>query len=355
MAVLLNAGDGSFALAAFYSVGLTANYVTARDLNHDGVLDLIVAGGNGFAVLRGLGPGTFTAPLVLPQAFAHYWVGVADFNGDGNLDLGGDGSPGQFYAGNGDGTFAAPVSTATIPYGAVVGDFNADGKMDIVYLILFTGYRWENRFRLLSHEDWINPALYVEFENINGADKTLLEVVNHDGNPDLTRPNSDTHFEKKREIEAKLILGSYYKGWTIAENFIAEKNVRHEPYEFGYAIGVSRPLAMKARAERCNFCAENLQIGAEMYGGFIVGDGQLPHPGLKIIFETYYASRVQKTLTISPDYQFIANPAYNRDRGPVNVLSLRLHLSVDEPGSSCRSRDRRPYSLVRLACSSHAA
>lgn len=142
-----------------------------------------------------------------------------------------------------------------------------DGQATGAQSAVFTGYRWENRFRLLSNERWINPVLYVEFEAINGADKTLLEVVNHDGNDDLTEPNADARREKKREMEAKLILGSYWKGWTIAENFIAEKNVRHEPYEFGYAIGVSRPLATAARAERCNFCAENFQLGVEMYGG----------------------------------------------------------------------------------------
>ena len=60
--------------------------------------------------------------------------------------------------------------------------------------------------------------------------------------------------------------------------------------------------------------------------GFIIGDGQLPHPGLETIFETYYAWRVQKMVTVSPDYQFIANPAYNRDRGPVNVFSIRVHV-----------------------------
>jgi len=73
--------------------------------------------------------------------------------------------------------------------------------------------------------------------------------------------------QKKREIEAKLILSSYVKGWTIAENFIAEKNVRHEPYEFGYAVGVSRPLALAARPGECNLCPENFQLGVEAYGG----------------------------------------------------------------------------------------
>ena len=142
-----------------------------------------------------------------------------------------------------------------------------DGQVTSRESTLFTGYRWENRFRLLSHEHWINPVLYIEFENINGADKTLLEVVNHDGKEDLSGQNDETRSEKKREIEAKLILGSYYRGWTIAENFIAEKNVRHEPFEFGYAVGVSRPIALAAKPDRCNFCAENFQIGVEMYGG----------------------------------------------------------------------------------------
>src|SRR5262245_14785580 len=56
---------------------------------------------------------------------------------------------------------------------------------------LVTGYRWENRFKLLPKEHWINPVLYVEFENINGADKTLLEIVNHDGAEDLIAPNRE--------------------------------------------------------------------------------------------------------------------------------------------------------------------
>jgi len=132
---------------------------------------------------------------------------------------------------------------------------------------LFTGYRWENRFRLLPREHWINPVLYVEFENINGADKTMLEVVGHDGKDDLTTPNKEARIEKKREIETKLILSSHFRGWTIAENFIAEKNVRHEPYEFGYAVGISRPLALFARPDYCNLCRENFQAGIEVYGG----------------------------------------------------------------------------------------
>lgn len=142
-----------------------------------------------------------------------------------------------------------------------------DGQVTAADSTLFTGYRWENRFRILPREHWINPVLYVEFENINGADKSLLEIVDNDSKDDLTTPNDEARMEKKRELEVKLILGSHFKGWTIAENFIAEKNVRHAPYEFGYAVGISRPLAFAARPDPCNLCPENFQAGVEMYGG----------------------------------------------------------------------------------------
>jgi hypothetical protein len=130
---------------------------------------------------------------------------------------------------------------------------------------VFTGFRFENRFRPLLQEHWINPVLYAEFENINGANKSLLEVVGHDGIEDFLERNDRS--EKKREVELKLILGSNFKSWNISENFIAEKNIKNEPWEFGYAIGVSRPLSLAASANACRFCRENFALGAELYGG----------------------------------------------------------------------------------------
>jgi hypothetical protein len=130
---------------------------------------------------------------------------------------------------------------------------------------LFTGFRLENRFRPLLKEHWINPVLYVEFENINGADKALLEVVGHDGVADFLERNDRS--EKKREVELKLILGSNFKGWNFSENFIAEKNLKNEPWEFGYALAVSRPLSLAASPNPCRLCRENFSLGAELYGG----------------------------------------------------------------------------------------
>jgi hypothetical protein len=132
---------------------------------------------------------------------------------------------------------------------------------------VFTGYRWENRFRLLTREHWINPVLYFEFEDVNGADKTLKEVVGHDSENDLLESNSETRLEREREFEIKWILSSNLKGWNLAENLIAVKNITNEPWEFGYALGVSRPLALIASPRECTLCRENFQVGIELYGG----------------------------------------------------------------------------------------
>src|SRR4029077_17471880 len=58
--------------------------------------------------------------------------------------------------------------------------------------------------------------------------------------------------------------------------------------------------------------------------GILVGDGMLPHPGLEQIVEAYYQLPVSY-FKLTLDYQYIVNPAYNADRGPVSVGAARLH------------------------------
>jgi hypothetical protein len=146
-------------------------------------------------------------------------------------------------------------------------EFYLDGQTTANENTVFTGYRWENRFRLLPHRHWINPVLYVEFENLNDADKTLLEVVGHDVIADFRVPVSEARLVKNRELDTKLILDSHFKGWTIAENIIAEKNFSGGPWEFGYAVGINRPLSLKPGAAHCAFCRQSLVAGVEAYGG----------------------------------------------------------------------------------------
>jgi hypothetical protein len=132
---------------------------------------------------------------------------------------------------------------------------------------VFTGLRFENRIRPLKREHFINPVLYVEYEHKNGADKILKEVEGFDVESDFLTPNAEARREHINEMEFKLILSSTVKGWNLTQNTIASKNLSNVPWEFGYALGASRPLALKASATRCSFCRQNFSAGIEMYGG----------------------------------------------------------------------------------------
>jgi high affinity Mn2+ porin len=111
-----------------------------------------------------------------------------------------------------------------------------------------------------------------------------------------------------------------------------------EPYEFAdidntVAIGVSlkgkrwgRPDDTIALAAVNNgVTAEHTAYFADGGLGILVGDGQLPHPGDEHIMETFYDVSLGKYTQVTLDYQFVDNPAYNRDRGPVSIFAVRLH------------------------------
>jgi hypothetical protein len=179
---------------------------------------------------------------------------------------------------------------------------------------VFTGFRWENRFRPLMKNYWINPVLYVEYENINGADKSFLEVVNHDSIADLYPPNAESRAESEKEIELKLILSSNTHGWNISENIITEKMLNHsEPWEFGYALGVSRPLALAAGSRGCVFCRENFLAGVELYGGM----GTTEHFGLNGTSQ-YLGPILQLNIPKGPSIGF--EPSFGLNSNSVGVL-----------------------------------
>lgn len=59
--------------------------------------------------------------------------------------------------------------------------------------------------------------------------------------------------------------------------------------------------------------------------GILVGDGRLPHPGPEQTLETYYSLAVFSGALVSLDYQWVKNPAYNTERGPVSIVAVRVH------------------------------
>ena len=67
-------------------------------------------------------------------------------------------------------------------------------------------------------------------------------------------------------------------------------------------------------------------MNAGLYG-FIIGDGKLNY-GPEAISEIYYQAKIFPSFSLSADYQFVNNPAYNKDRGPVHVFAIRGHIEL---------------------------
>src|SRR5437764_6761120 len=133
--------------------------------------------------------GAFLAPLSCLAEGPFFITYTHRMEEPGNLEF-----AAKNVAGKPEGGRRFVATAAELEYGVKgwwTSELYLDGQATAGEGGLFTGYRWENRFRLLPREHWINPVLYVEFENINGADRSLLEVVNHDGKDDLTEAVAD--------------------------------------------------------------------------------------------------------------------------------------------------------------------
>ena len=129
----------------------------------------------------------------------------------------------------------------------------------------FTGWRLENRFRVLRGDHAINPILYAEYEHVNEATRIQKEIVGIGPLP--TAPLIDQTEQAARELEARLILSSHLAQWNVSENVIFEKNFSaSEGIEFGYSVGISRPLG-DAKDATCRVCLGRFAAGVEAYGG----------------------------------------------------------------------------------------
>jgi high affinity Mn2+ porin len=191
----------------------------------------------------------------------------------------------------------------------------------------------ERRHEILGHPGKVMLTAYDSRGRMGLLDEAV-QIAQATGNPvDIAatrqlRDRLGADFNLEQELAPD--LGMFARVGKSAGNV--------EPYEFTdidrtAAAGLSLKGSRWTRADDTVGLAgivNGISAARERYLnagglGILVGDGQLPHPGPEQILETYYSLGVVAQAHVSLDYQFVKNPAYNRDRGPVSVFAVRFH------------------------------
>lgn len=191
-----------------------------------------------------------------------------------------------------------------------------------------------------EHIWYKNPNKYGTFhigfyQNIGNMGNYAEAIKQNNPLPDITLSRTIgrtkngvyTSFSNRLNNYQLFIRASYNDGlnesWAFTE------------IDQSVCLGLSKKLAWYKRKHDVvglAFVSNGLSSNHKKYlqqggYGFIIGDGQLNY-SRENIMELYYAFYMNRYLTITPDYQFIQNPAYNADRGAVHVFSLRVHAAL---------------------------
>lgn len=135
----------------------------------------------------------------------------------------------------------------------------------------FTGFRWENRYRLFKDPVPLNPMIYVEYEDLDPETRFKMEVSGW-----VRPPYKDDEPEPDREriMETRLVLSQNFGPFNVAANWINETDLENGHTAFGYAAGVmwmnhssENHSASKGHEDHEGHETGKAGLGLEMYGG----------------------------------------------------------------------------------------
>lgn len=204
----------------------------------------------------------------------------------------------------------------------------------------FSQYEWvgelEKRYRLWEHPGKVRLLGFVNQGRMgNYADALQLQRQTGSPTPDtalVRRFSSRPGVAINLEQEVSSDLGAFARA--------SVNDGSKEGYDFT-EINKSVSAGLSLRGDRWGRHDDTFGFAAVANGlsgdarnyfaaggmGILIGDGQLPHYGLEKIMETYYSYSVHAVdhLMLTLNYQYVINPAYNQDRGPVSIFGLRVH------------------------------
>jgi len=188
ISVFLGNGDGTLQTPQPYTIGDDPVQPALADFNGDGHIDIAVPLIGGVVeILLNNGNGKFQNPTSYPTAMGPEVAVAGDFNGDGKLDLavGGGYNTASILLGNGDGTFAPYTNFGTngISYSMAAGDLNLDGKLDLVVLNLDSIN--SNLLNVLLGFGDGTFAARRDLSVATGPASVAVGDFNRDGKPDL--------------------------------------------------------------------------------------------------------------------------------------------------------------------------
>jgi hypothetical protein len=227
--------------------------------------------------------------------------------------------------------FALRFAEALMPKVANGINLDADlarARAENVELELHRTVLWhqEGTLRLLSFVNHANMGSYREaVDNFLAGRTPVPEITAH---PSQTTMKYGFGVNFEQPLNGSVGLFGRW-GWNEGQ---------HETYAYTeddetFLLGVGATgAAWRRRADRVGFALVSNGISADHQRylalgglGFVLGDGRLNY-GRETIEETYYTFHLWRGIYPSFDLQHVNNPGYNRDRGPVLVPSLRLHV-----------------------------